>query len=53
MNVNKAATLISDFLTCVLSLALFTYFFCIPLDFVEFIIYSISLFGLIEVLKRI
>ena len=56
MNMNKAATILNlfcDYMTCVLSLALFIFLFSIPLEFTQFIIYSISLFGLIEVVKRI
>jgi hypothetical protein len=53
MNMDKAATLLCDYITCVLSLALFTFVFSIPLDAIGFLIYSLSLFGIIEVVKRI
>lgn len=48
MNVDKVAKIISDYLTCVLSLALFTFLFSIPLDWFSFLIYSVFLFGFVK-----
>lgn len=48
MNVDKVAKIISDYLTCVLSLALFIFLFSIPMDVWSFIFYSILLYGFIK-----
>lgn len=48
MNVDKVAKIISDYLTCVLSLALFTFLFSIPLEWWSFLIYSVFLFGFVK-----
>lgn len=48
MNVNKVAKIIGEYLTCVLSLALFTFLFSIPLEWWGFLIYSILLFGFVK-----
>lgn len=48
MNVDKVAKIISDYLTCVLSLALFTFLFSLPLEWWSFLTYSILLFGFVE-----
>lgn len=48
MNVDKVAKIIGEYLTCVLSLALFTFVFSIPLEWWSFLICSILLFGLVK-----
>lgn len=48
MNVDKVAKIIGDYLICVLSLALFTFVFSIPLEWWSFLIYSILLFVLVK-----
>lgn len=48
MYVDKVAKIISDYLTCVLSLALFTFLFSLPLEWWSFLIYSVILFGFVK-----
>lgn len=53
MNIDKVSRYISDYLTCALSLTIFNFLFELGLDWVNFLIYSVCLFGVIEVLKRV
>lgn len=48
MNVDKVAKIIGEYLTCVLSLALFTFLFSIPFEWWSFLIYSFLLFGFVK-----
>lgn len=53
MNIDKVSRYISDYLTCALSLTIFNFLFELNLDWLNFIVYSVCLFGAIEVLKRL